>query len=908
MRRIRLVLSGLLFVGAVAQTVAAQEPVFALSDRAPRFLVALATGGAITPRVVDASAIVALRRDVTVDLVDATLGQALREVGRQIGIHFVYSADVVPVNTRVHLTATDISAAGALNELLMGKGLDVLFKSSGQAVLVKRDAAVEGSIFGTVTESGAGHPLGGVEIRVRGTSLDARTNTDGTYHIGHVPIGEYSISARRLGYKTKSLSQVTVRSDNPTQVDFVLEQSPTALDQVVVTGTMIPTERKALPNPITVVTGEQIAQQNLKSVDQVFEFMVPGGVREEETPGIGGYVSYSVRGTSSVGSASTLKVLVDGVVVQDPAYINNIDPSTIDHIEVITGPEASTIYGSGAISGVMQIFTKHGAEGSTHPVLSGTESIGMVDDSKWNPGHKYGNVPLRQDYSLNVNGGGTDFGYNVGGSWQGLGAWVPYAAQHAANVFGAGHTQQGGLTVDLSARYRSDYSHSSISDAFNIAFGSPLSRIEPNRRSETQWTTYSLHGGYTVTPRWTHSLTLGYDGHNGLSYTAHPGFRNASDTLNSSSTSNWYATSLAYNTSYAAPLSDAVKMNVTAGTDYTGYIQQGYNGTGKNPKSFNSSGSTYRTDNHISGFFGQTQLAVQDQLFLTFGIHGDNSPGDPGTIWTPRAGVSYVRDLGGVMAKARLAYGSAIVAPDPSQSQYSISSSSILLANPNLQPNRQTGYDTGLELYFGTRFTLEATYFNQIASDLIDLTQQGFDSTTVPGSSLSVLQYQNIGKIKNTGIEFTASYTPSSTLTINGNFGSTNSTVQSLAAAYNGDYKPGDRLLDVPKWTTGGTAAWSVFRGTTLTGAVRHSTSWREVDFVKYFGSFSKPPVLTRKQAWVDYPAYTLFNLGVTQALTSTVSGFVQVDNASNNYAFQRINLVEPMGRVTSIGLKWRTR
>src|SRR5262249_30761231 len=162
----------------------------------------------------------------------------------------------------------------------------------------------------------------------------------------------------RIGYIPKTVQAVVVDADKETSADIALTVSPSVLDQVVVTGTVIPTERRALSSPITVINSDQIEQQHLMSIDEIFRTMVPGGVESEETPGIGGYSDYSLRGTSSIGSASTLKVLVDGIEVTDPAYIKNIDPSIVDHIEVIAGPEASTIYGSGAISGVMQIFTK----------------------------------------------------------------------------------------------------------------------------------------------------------------------------------------------------------------------------------------------------------------------------------------------------------------------------------------------------------------------------------------------------------------------------------------------------------------------------------------------------------------------------------------------------------------------
>jgi hypothetical protein len=99
-----------------------------------------------------------------------------------------------------------------------------------------------------------------------------------------------------------------------------------------------------------------------------------------------------------------------------------------------------------------------------------------------------------------------------------------------------------------------------------------------------------------------------------------------------------------------------------------------------------------------------------------------------------------------------------------------------------------------------------------------------------------------------------------------------------------------------------------VVRGTTLTGAVSHRATWREVDFSAFFAAlFGGTYTGSERDYWITYPAYTKFNVGVTQQFYAGLSGFLQVDNAGNSYRFERVNLITPMGRVTTIGLKWRT-
>lgn len=435
MRRIWLVLSGLLFVGAVAQNVAAQEPVFALSDRAPRFLIASATGGAITPRVVDASAIVALRRDITVDLADATLGQALREVGRQIGIHFVYSADVVPVNTRVHLTATDISAAGALNELLMGKGLDVLFTSSGQVVLVKRDAAVEGSISGTVTEGRSSGGIGSVTIQVEGTRFGAVTGEDGRFRIGGVPAGSYTLVARRIGYAPRRLP-VTVTDNQEVTVNFEMQADVLRLDEVVVTGSTAETSRRQLGNAIGTIDAQEIRNSGSVAVDRALAGKVAGVMVQQNSGNPGGGISVRLRGANTIlGSADPLYI-VDGVIVGNNAteliylggYAQNrmvdINPEDVDRIEVVKGAAAAALYGSRANNGVVQIFTKRGVAGPPRftftSAVSGDQLRKRLDvnmypfDVNGNPVTRYDQQDLIFQTGIGIENSGSVTGGTIG--------------------------------------------------------------------------------------------------------------------------------------------------------------------------------------------------------------------------------------------------------------------------------------------------------------------------------------------------------------------------------------------------------------------------------------------------------------------------------------------------------------
>jgi vitamin B12 transporter len=135
---------------------------------------------------------------------------------------------------------------------------------------------------------------------------------------------------------------------------------PPASESVVVTATAAPEDEKDVGSAITVVTREQLEKQESVEVSDVLR-SVPGlDLTRYGTPG--SLTSLFTRGTNST---QTL-VLIDGVRMNSP-YFSGYDWSgltteNIDRIEIARGPY-SALYGSDAIGGVVQIFTRPGAEG-----------------------------------------------------------------------------------------------------------------------------------------------------------------------------------------------------------------------------------------------------------------------------------------------------------------------------------------------------------------------------------------------------------------------------------------------------------------------------------------------------------------------------------------------------------------
>src|SRR5439155_1687615 len=78
------------------------------------------------------------RQRISLDLRDVPLGEALSVIARRAGLRLTYSAAVVPLDTPVTLSASNLTVGAVLSAVLYDTGVDVLLTAHGQAALVKR--------------------------------------------------------------------------------------------------------------------------------------------------------------------------------------------------------------------------------------------------------------------------------------------------------------------------------------------------------------------------------------------------------------------------------------------------------------------------------------------------------------------------------------------------------------------------------------------------------------------------------------------------------------------------------------------------------------------------------------------------------------------------------------------------
>lgn len=133
-----------------------------------------------------------------------------------------------------------------------------------------------------------------------------------------------------------------------------------ALQLVVVSATRIPTPQLDLASSVTVVTADDIAAQQLRTIADVLR-NIPG-LNVVQQGGPGSVTSVFMRGTNS----NHTKVLIDGIDVSDPSNataafdFGQLLTQDIERVEVLRGPQ-SGLYGSDAIGGVINVITASGS-------------------------------------------------------------------------------------------------------------------------------------------------------------------------------------------------------------------------------------------------------------------------------------------------------------------------------------------------------------------------------------------------------------------------------------------------------------------------------------------------------------------------------------------------------------------
>jgi len=239
-------------------------------------------------------------------------------------------------------------------------------------------AAQASTLSGTVTDA-ANVPIVAAQVLIVGTRYAAATDNAGHFRMTLPdPVGTaVTITARRIGYASAS-QQVHVGDEN---IEFHLKTAAVSLNEVVVTGTPGSTERRALGVDVAQIDASSLVKKApVNDVQSLLNGRTPGVTLLANSGVVGAGSTVRIRGVSSFSLTNQPLIYVDGVRVDNSQSTgvsnqgfgavtttrwNDFNPDDIESIEIVKGPAATTLYGTEAANGVIQIITKKGAIGKT---------------------------------------------------------------------------------------------------------------------------------------------------------------------------------------------------------------------------------------------------------------------------------------------------------------------------------------------------------------------------------------------------------------------------------------------------------------------------------------------------------------------------------------------------------------
>ncbi|WP_319500613.1 TonB-dependent receptor [uncultured Draconibacterium sp.] len=224
-------------------------------------------------------------------------------------------------------------------------------------------------IIGHVVSKGQHIPF--VNIYLEGTNHGTTTDVTGHYMMVDLPIGEFTIVAKMIGYK-ESKKQVVLKAGETVEVKFDLEEDVIHMDEVVITGTKTfkrQTESAVIVNVLDAKTIEKVAAQ---TISESLSFQP--GLRMETDCQTCNYTQLRMNGLGGAYS----QILINGRSVFSPLTglygLEQLPTEMVERIEVVRGG-ASALYGSSAIGGTVNIITKL-PQRNSYEVTSNNSIIG----------------------------------------------------------------------------------------------------------------------------------------------------------------------------------------------------------------------------------------------------------------------------------------------------------------------------------------------------------------------------------------------------------------------------------------------------------------------------------------------------------------------------------------------------
>ncbi len=690
-------------------------------------------------------------------------------------------------------------------------------------------------ISGVVTDSLSGAPLGNVQVYLEGSALGSMSRQNGRYTILNVPPGRYQLRAERIGL-TLALREVTIAAGETLEVDFALVQKALGLDEIVVTGTAGAARRREVGNSISQINVADIHERPVDVTD-LLTSKAPGVDVTVGGAGAGQGSKIRLRGVKSLEMGSDPIIYVDGVrmmsggfpvqaakdqgnraanVTQSP--LDMLNPADIERIEVIKGSAATTLYGTEASAGVIQVFTKRGSQGA--PVWSLETQQGTMWSQRFGYGDaakymymdpwictgflkcgEFTHTAHTQLYNASVRGGGQSLQYYSSGELfdekgntpnDGLQRW----------------TARGNFTYAPLAELQMQWNTAYVNQfQTNTAQGNNAEGLELNvfRQNQNYFTNndttlinqvleqtlestierFTTGGTATYSPfeSMTNRLTIGYDFANQETRNVRPfGFFAHPEGIIHVSNYERRILTFDYVGSLAFDLMSSLRSTFSWGGQAVGDdlrqvegYGRGFPGAAEPTVSSAATALGYENRRKVwnAGFFFQNILAVEDRYFLTLGLRvdGNSAFGSGfGLQLYPKVSGSWVisdesfwNPAWGEM-KLRSAYGQSGRAPGAFDAVRTWTNTALAgdaaftpvnVGNPDLGPEVTGEFEAGFDAsWMDDRIRSTFTYYRAVTNDAL------LDFAQIPSLGFTNSQLTNVGRLENKGVELTLDFSP----------------------------------------------------------------------------------------------------------------------------------------------------
>jgi len=624
------------------------------------------------------------------------------------------------------------------------------------------------------------------------------------------------------------------------------------LKQVVVTATRLPVQLSDAPGSVTVLSSERLVAAGIRNVADAMR-LVPG-VAVAQSGGPGGITSLFMRG----GESDYVQVLVDGVQMNLPGGSFNwahLRTEDIERIEIVRGP-VSVLYGSDAVAGVVQVFTRSG--GARRATLSvsgmhGDRPLGAPGnyDSHAFDGGVSGSAQLgaqRMDYGFSAVRAGSTGLYESNSDY--TNTQLSGRARITGSNADAGFTLRGS---DNEYHYPTSGS-GAINDLNQHATGDTRS--------------VGIDGGFRVAS----ALELRILG------TLHDYDSRTDDPADNAADGSFWSTANSLRRSVEARANALLSRGFTA----TAGIEREWQQEQSAYESVSTFGAfTDETDNTRAntGVFAQLHGAVSRALTMTVGGRIDDNQRF-GNFTTGRAALTW-KPSGN--ARIHAAVGTAFKEPTFFEN-YAVG---FTRGNPDLEPEESRSWEAGGEVSTASGVTFGATWFDQRFRNMIQY-------TAAPASDAP--NYSNIGRASARGMELQTSGIVS-IVTIAGHY--TFTRTRTLDSGFGEDpaFEADAALLRRPEHQAAVTA--TLHRSAFLvTAGARYTGEREDLDF-------TDPVVYSGKR--VTLPSYVTVDAGMGYSAwrygASTIDVTLHMRNLFNE-GYAEIYNFPAAGRVIELGVR----